>query len=353
MSRDEPIVSAVVPAHNAAPFVERTVRSLLAQTLERIEVIVVDDGSSDDTAARVEALRREDPRVILHRQDNAGVAAARNQGIALSRGEYVAPVDADDLWLPTAAEKLVEKLDADEDAALAYAWSFLIDDDDRPTGRFRAATITGDVLTTIVCHNFLGNASCSLLRHASLDEIGGYDSSFRAAGVEGCEDWDLYARLAARYRFTVVPEFLIAYRKSPGRMSSDPKRMADSQERMLAFAEERWPELPRFAARLSRSSYALYLAQDGPSVRREWLRRALSCAPVATLLRPAFYASWLRSLLPPRARDSVEALQRSPDAPLESFRAPWWRLRLVLVAQELAHAIISRLPRGRAGRVGP
>src|SRR5689334_7548849 len=104
-SRAMPMVSAVVPAYNAEATLRETLESVRSQTHERLEIIVVDDGSTDGTVAIVEAQQQIDPRIRLIRQKNAGVATARNAGAAAAKGAYLAPVDADDLWHPTKIER--------------------------------------------------------------------------------------------------------------------------------------------------------------------------------------------------------------------------------------------------------
>jgi glycosyltransferase involved in cell wall biosynthesis len=110
----DPLVSVIVPAYNAASTVQETLHSVLAQTIARIEVIVVDDGSTADTAAAVVEIAAHDPRVRLERQPRCGVAVARNRAIQCASGEFIAPVDADDLWHPTKLERQLERFQGGE-----------------------------------------------------------------------------------------------------------------------------------------------------------------------------------------------------------------------------------------------
>src|SRR5690606_10598745 len=121
-------VSVIVPAFNAAGYIEDTCLSVLAQTYTALELIVVDDGSTDATANIVAAIAESDRRVRLLRQQNSGVANARNAGIAAASGEFVAPLDADDIWDPRKIERQVRRLqEAGDDAGLAYCWWVWID----------------------------------------------------------------------------------------------------------------------------------------------------------------------------------------------------------------------------------
>src|SRR5262245_43574539 len=105
-----PSASVIIPAYNAGRWIARTLQSAQNQTLTQIEIIVVDDGSTDDTADIVRSAMNEDPRIILIQQPNRGVASARNSGIAAARSEFVAPLDADDLWHPERLKRHVEAL---------------------------------------------------------------------------------------------------------------------------------------------------------------------------------------------------------------------------------------------------
>ena len=131
----KPLVSVVIPAYNCETFVEASVRSAMAQSVRDIEILVVDDGSTDGTAAVVEALCREDERVNLIRPgENRGVAEARNLGVRSARADWVAFLDSDDLWMPEKLEKQLSLRDA-SGASLLYTGASCIDHDGAPLAR--------------------------------------------------------------------------------------------------------------------------------------------------------------------------------------------------------------------------
>jgi hypothetical protein len=149
------------------------------------------------------------------------------------------------------------------------------------------------VLGTLICHNFLGNASSTLIRRICFEKVGGYEG-FRANGTQGCEDWDLYSRIAQYYPFKVVPEFLFGYRKSRSSMSSNPDSMARSHRHMLERVKQRHPRVPKSFYRLSTSSFYLYMAYEchyhkRPNESLCWLGRAVMSGPTFTLVRYGFY----------------------------------------------------------------
>ncbi len=294
MSALLPLVSVIIPAYNASVFLPATLRSVLAQDYPNFEVWVVDDGSTDGTAAIVERFAREDDRVNLLRQQNAGVAAARNLGIRSARGEFVAPLDADDLWEVRALSLWVDRfLRSSERVGVVYGWSVDVDEDDRLTGGFHGARIRGRVLGTLLVHNFLGNASATMIRRSALLAIGGYDVTLRDRRAQGCEDWDLYLKLAEGWEFEVVAEFLVRYRKPIASMSQDDQQMARSHDLVLAALAGR-SRLPGWMYALSRSSlyvhFAHQAAQFGKAAQaRDWCRAAWQCDRVTPLLRPGWY----------------------------------------------------------------
>lgn len=275
-----PLVTAVIPAFNAAATIEATLRSVRAQTWPALEIIVVDDGSSDTTPEIVQGHAAEDARLRLLRQANAGVAAARNHGITAARGELVAPVDADDLWHPTKIARQVAAMQGEEDVALVYTWFALVDGKGCVTSARYRQQAEGDVFAALCRRNLVGNGSSALMRRDAVLAVGGYDPSLRARRAQGCEDYKLYLQLAERHRFALVRAFLTGYRQTVANMSSDlgqmlrsfdlvtnemrarhPERAADLDEGRTDFLRwsferavegGRWPDAARFAAALAR-----------------------------------------------------------------------------------------------------
>ncbi len=237
-------VTAVIPAYNAAATLDETLRSVRAQTHRALEILVVDDGSRDGTPDIVLAHAAADPRVRLVRQANAGVAAARNRGVAEARAALVAPVDADDLWAVDKIERQLAAMRCGGPAvALVYTWSALIDAESRIVGFGDRSTDEGDVLARMCRGNLVGNGSAALMRRAAVLEAGGYDATLRARGAQGCEDLLLYCGIAARHRVAVVPEFLTGYRQNAETMSRDLQQMYRSWRLVAAELRIRHPGL--------------------------------------------------------------------------------------------------------------
>jgi glycosyltransferase involved in cell wall biosynthesis len=244
------LVSVIVPAFNAADTVCDTVRSALDQTHRNLEVIIVDDGSTDQTQVVASCLVESDPRVRYIRKDNGGVASARNRGIAEAQGEYVATLDADDLWYPTKLERQLERLEqSGPETALVYAWCCWIDDHGTVTGSAPPTQLEGRILPEMCLGNVVVSGSNALIRREALIAAGGFDESLRSRGGQGCEDWKLYLLIAERYKIAMVSEYLVGYRFSPGSMSDDFEQMMRSRRLVEAEFVSVHPELARQLAR--------------------------------------------------------------------------------------------------------
>jgi glycosyltransferase involved in cell wall biosynthesis len=224
-----PLVSVVVPAFNATKTISETLRSISRQTYAALEIVVVDDGSTDETADIARRYGATDSRVRVVTKPNGGVASARNAGIHCTKGAFVAFIDADDLWHPTKIAKQVKVLLAGgPDMALVYAPFRLIDADGRVLASPHKYGVNGWVIHRHFYSNLVGNGSALLVRRSVLEEFGGFDSWLLQQGAEGCEDLLLQLRIATRYRFGEVSEYLVGYRRLPDNMSSNTDQMIRS-----------------------------------------------------------------------------------------------------------------------------
>jgi glycosyltransferase involved in cell wall biosynthesis len=281
-----PLVSVLIPAYNAAATLAETLASVCSQTYQNLEIIIVDDGSVDATFALASRLSHEDRRIRVLRQDNAGVAAARNLALRHAAGPLVAPVDADDLWHLTKIERQVRRLHEVTDIAVVYCWSVEIDPASRVIERrLDQDEFEGDVYAALVLTNFLGNASVPLLRRDLALAVGGWDPSLHAQKAQGCEDWQFYLRMAARARFALERAFLVGYRQSPGAMSRQIAAMRRSYNLVMREVSDRRPRPPSCLMRWSRAEFRLYEADL--LLERGDRMRALGSVSLATLLAPS------------------------------------------------------------------
>jgi glycosyltransferase involved in cell wall biosynthesis len=268
-----PLVSVIVPAHDAGSTIVDTLESVCRQTVADLEVIVIDDGSTDDTSARV--ARVSDPRITLASFPGAGPSTARNRGMVRARGAYLSFLDADDLWTPDKLELQLEALGRRPDAGVAYSWTSEIDPAGRPLGPQPPVRHEGDVYAPMLLGYFLSSGSNALLRRAVIETVGEFDS-----GLRGVEDWDYFLRAAARWPFVVVPRYQILYRQSPGSASS---RVAVMQEQSLRVVERAFASAPshlqglkpRTLANVHRSLARVALTREAGPDSVERARRSL------------------------------------------------------------------------------
>lgn len=238
----QPLISVVIPNYNGAATLDETLISVRGQSYANLEIILVDDGSRDDSVTRAQHHADVDPRVRIIRQDNAGVAAARNTGWRAAVGDIVAFVDSDDLWAVDKIERQAERMLRADEPGLVYCGYAMIDRDSRILEREPCADHEGWVLDRLVVGNFIGNGSAVMVRRWVLEKTRGFESALHHARAQGCEDLLFYCRAAEHCRFGAVPDHLVGYRTLPDNMSSDGRRMLRSWRMVIDEIGDRHPD---------------------------------------------------------------------------------------------------------------
>lgn len=281
MPSSQPLVSVVMPAWNAEATILNALQSVAAQTYRNLEIIIVDDGSADATGELAKEFCAGDPRARLVRRRNGGPAAARNTGIEEARGEWIALIDADDLWHPTKVEKQVSvALGAEVSPGFVYCWYRKIDEDGLVIGSGPQWATQGNAFLPLAYLHFIRGGSSLLLSKAAFVEAGGYDESFR----EGCEDVALELEIARRRPIAVVPEYLFGYRVHAANFTRDFDLLLAGWKRAFAMIQTRAalpPNLVRQANAQSAVAIAVQRAIErnpGPSIKAAV--RALALDPV-------------------------------------------------------------------------
>jgi len=271
-------VSVIIPTYNHAAFLPEALESVFAQTCSPLEVIVVDDGSTDETA---EVLRVYERRIRVLSQANRGVAAARNAGAAVASGELLALLDADDAWLPAKLERQVARLDSEPEIGLVHCGVAEVDGRGRQL-RARLDGMEGWLSTEMLLFRrgvILGGGSAAVIRRATFLQVGAFDETLSTSA-----DWDLYYRVARRYPVGFVPEVLVRYRIHSGNMHKNLDVMR--REMLAAYAKafsERDPEVQR----LRRWAYGrLHAMLAGSFFRAGDYRRFARHAAASLAARP-------------------------------------------------------------------
>jgi glycosyltransferase involved in cell wall biosynthesis len=248
-----PTFTVVMPAYNARATIGSAIDSVLAQTRSDFELIIVDDGSTDDTADQVQPYLR-DERVTFLSQSNLGAAIARNLALTVARGTYASLLDSDDLWLPRYLEVMGAMLGADPGAAVAYTDAWVLDDRTRRVARITAKTpwhptsVPKEPELFLASLLELGNFVFvgATIRRSAIADVG----MFRL-GVDGSEDYELWLRLSAHgHRFVRHPSPLAIYRRRSGQVSANEEAMrrAGNEVFRVVAEEYRIPESLRALA---------------------------------------------------------------------------------------------------------
>ncbi len=291
------LVSVVIASYNMGHYLREAVASVLAQTYPNFEVEIVDDGSTDDTP-RILQQWAGDPRVRCHRQANAGQARAKNKGVELSRGRFVAFLDADDVWNP---EKLAQQMPlfrGRPELGVVYSDYQCMDGEGRPLVKGVTPMRRGWVTGPLLIENFICY-SAGIVRRICLERQGGFDETLDM-GI----DYDLWLRLSAHWQFDFVPQSTVRYRIWAGQMSKNyQKRYASAIRIMRAFLENNPGVVDPFVIRAAwahtyagRGDTTLWHERDHIAAFGDYWR-ALTFVPWSW----AVWRSILRSLLTTRA----------------------------------------------------
>ena len=288
-----PRASIIVPAYNTLSTLPDTIESLLNQTYDDYEVIVVDDGSSDGTAAWVTA--HTDPRLRLVRQLNRGLAGARNGGIAAARGEFIGFCDGDDLWEPGKLAAHIEHLDASPDVGLSFSGSALIDVDGKDLGIAQRPRIKDIEPHHVLLRNPVGNGSAPVIRRACLDDIAfrpagevrdwWFDESFRQS--EDIECW-LRIVLTTRWSIEGIDAPLTRYRILSTGLSANLERQLETWMRVAERVRDLAPEFADAHLPAARAYQLRYLARRAITMADGRTALSLSLRSLASSFRPVW-----------------------------------------------------------------
>jgi glycosyltransferase involved in cell wall biosynthesis len=221
-----PLVSVIIPTYNAEKTIHETVTSVFKQTLSDLELIIINDGSTDKTLEVLSTI--DDPRLKIFSYPNAGVAVSRNRGLSKATGQYISFLDADDLWTPDKLEAQYQALQDNPQAAVAYSWTDYVDESGQFLGVCARATNNGNLYQLLLLADVIGSGSNPLIKAEAIAKVGEFDPA-----VVPTEDWDMWIRLAEHFRYVAVPAVHVLYRQLQNSGSSNMRKMEVSSLRVL------------------------------------------------------------------------------------------------------------------------
>jgi glycosyltransferase involved in cell wall biosynthesis len=339
-----PLVSVVIPLYNAAATVAKSLESVLAQSYRQLEIIIVDDGSTDSGVDICGSYN--DPRIRVVHQRNRGLAGARNTGIRHAHGEILGFLDSDDLWSPNKVELHVRHFQANPSVGVSFSRSELIDRNGDSLGIFQTPKLRDITAADVLCRNPISNGSCVLIRREVLDGIQfednlygsledfWFDDSFRQS-----EDIECWLRIAVQTPYLIegIPEPLTLYRVNSGGLSADVEKQYASWCRVIEKAGTYAPDLIARQGRRAKAYQLRYLARRAirerqPRLGVRLLHRALHTHPGILAEEPArtvisLVAGYVALLLPPVWYGKLETAMMALVGRLQRLRLPAASLR--------------------------
>ena len=298
-----PMVSVVIPTYNNAQFLPEALDSLLSQTFRSLELIVVDDGSTDDT---VDVLKPYAGLLRYIRKENGGPASARNAGIKHARGELIAFQDADDTWLPEKLQLQVDYLREHPEVGVVFSGSVFFGTETRQSDclKQRFNVNSGMMFDRLLHDHFVGMSSV-VIRRSCLDEIGLFDES-----LIGAEDYNLYLRLARKFQFGFLEDRLIMKRLHDGNLSNNLEQMLKDEITNLQKIAALFPDANIPTTKLAAQ---IYFRFGRYYFDRKAFAKARTCMGRALELSPGLWHAWLYlpvTLLPRICRDGLLDVMR-------------------------------------------
>ncbi|WP_254568468.1 glycosyltransferase family 2 protein [Oscillatoria sp. HE19RPO] len=268
------LISVIVPVYNLEQYIVDTIQSVLAQTYKHFELIVIDDGSTDRTAEICESF--DEPKLKLIRQKNKGANAARNAGLRIAQGDYIAFLDGDDLWLPEKLAKHIEHLEQSPEVGISYSQSAFIDEAGNPMGLYQMPKLTDITIRDILCRNPISNGSCAVLRKEVFEGIkfqdylyGIQQDFYWDERLQGSQDLDCWFRIALQtdWKMEGIPEILTLYRVNSNGLSAKLLKKQESWEQVIEKTRAYAPDVVARWENPARAYHLRYLARRAVTLR--------------------------------------------------------------------------------------
>ncbi|MBW4602816.1 MAG: glycosyltransferase [Calothrix sp. FI2-JRJ7] len=262
-------VSVIIPVYNAEKYVAATVDSVLSQTYQNFEILIIDDGSLDGS---IEICRQfKDSRIKIIHQANRGLPGARNTGIRHAQGDYIAFVDADDIWTPDKLEKHVKHLDNSPTVGISFCYSAFINEQGNLTGLYQRPRKLHDITPSyVLCRNPVGNGSAAVIRREVFEAIKFQDNLYGATedyyfdeALRRAEDIECWLRISilTHWRHEGIPEVLTLYRITSGGLSANALKQLEALETVIEKTRSYAPDIIAHCEKAAKAYHMRYTAR--------------------------------------------------------------------------------------------
>lgn len=221
------LISIITPTYNREAFLPAAIESVLAQSYKEFELIIVDDGSTDNSRELINAYADKDPRVKYLYQENQRQSVARNYALSIAKGDFICFLDSDNYWPHDKLEKSLKAFEQHPEADIVYGDCITIDEQGNELHRNNMHRYSGNIAALLLKDNFV-SMNTTMTRRKCFNEMGGMSGKRRVA-----DDYDLWLKFSARYRFQYIPEFLAYYRVMENQISSNKKLRFETNEKII------------------------------------------------------------------------------------------------------------------------
>tara|TARA_R110002110_G_scaffold415858_2_gene658592 strand:- start:29315 stop:30265 length:951 start_codon:yes stop_codon:yes gene_type:complete len=281
------LVSIIMPCYNCEKTIEKTLRSIYEQNFTNFHLYCINDGSTDNTAEMLEHYAQSKPNISILHKDNAGQTAAKNDGLKIAQGEYIAFIDSDDLWHSSKLMKQVQLLDKNNKIGLCYTNGFYINETGQQQELIGVSDdLTGQCLDQIILGNAIV-ASSVMIRKSILDKVGLFDERLSA-----CENWELWTRFASQSELASIDEPLVFYRRHANNMSHNLDKMRKNRLAVIAINKQLYQHDLKYHKKIIRDAY--YTAYKFFGENYLWTLQVKKARP--DLLRALCYKPWNKNI---------------------------------------------------------
>ena len=259
-------VSVIIPVYNVEKYVAATIKSVLSQTYENFEILIIDDGSPDGSLAICQQFK--DSRIKIIRQKNRGLAGARNTGIRHASGDYLAFLDADDIWVPEKLEKHVHHLNNSPTVGISFCYSSFIDEQGNSTGLYQKPRKLYDITPSyVLCRNPVGNGSVPVIRREVFQDIkfqdnlhGTVEDYYFDESLRRAEDIECWLRISIQthWRHEGIPEILTLYRVTSGGLSASALKQLEALEKVVEKTRSYAPDIISHCEKIAKAYHLRY-----------------------------------------------------------------------------------------------